>query len=277
MIEFISKNSDRLLKVLSAETKISYNVLARKLKDKQILVDGLRVNSNINVFAGQKIVIFAQEKTFNKIYEDSNILVVLKPRGILSNSENNNETSVNGILNKNGKFYICHRLDVNTEGLLMFAKSKTVLEEVKQCFTNGEVEKLYYAEVFGKVDFSGKEIVCYLDKNAKTSTVKISDKNNKNAVKTSTFVEKIKQNGEITLVRVKILDGKTHQIRVALSSIGLSIVGDDKYGNHKLNKKYGILKQQLFAVEIKFKTNGNLKYLNNVEIKYMPKLKFNNL
>ncbi len=277
MIEFISKKSDRLLKVLSGETKISYNVLARKLKDKQILVDGLRIDKDINVLLGQKITIFAQEKTFKKIYEDENILVVLKPRGILSISENDKETSVNSILNKNGKFYICHRLDVNTEGLLMFAKNKTTLEDVKNCFKSGEVEKTYYAEVFGKVNFSSKEIICYLDKNSKTATVRISDKNNKNAVKTSTFVEKVKQNGEITLVKVKILDGKTHQIRVALSSIGLLIVGDDKYGDHKLNKKYGVFKQQLFAVEIKFKTNGKLKYLNNVEIKYSPKLKFNNL
>lgn len=277
MIEFISKTRGPLLKVVYAETKINYNMLSKKLKDKQILVDGTRVNVNLNIEIGQKIAIFAKEKSFVKVYEDENIYVVVKPRGFFSSSENKDETSVSSILNKQQKLYACHRLDVNTEGLLMFAKNKEVLNDIKECFSQEEVEKYYYAEVFGKVNFKEKEIVCYLEKNSKTAVVKVSDKQSKNAVKTVTFVEKVKQNGEITLLKVKIMEGKTHQIRVALSSIGLYLVGDDKYGNHKLNKKYNTLKQQLFAYEIKFDTKGKLKYLNNVEIKYTPKLKFNNI
>lgn len=277
MIEFISKESDKLLKVVSNETKLNYNVLSRKLKDKQILVDGKRVSENINVEIGQKIVLFAQEKTFQTIYEDDNILVVLKPRGILSISENKSETSVSQILNKKQKLYICHRLDVNTEGLLCFAKSREIFEQIKNCFSAGEVNKTYYAEVFGRVNFDKKTIVCYLEKNAKTATVTVSDSKNKNAIKTETVVEKVKQNGEITLLKIGILDGKTHQIRVALSSEQLYIVGDDKYGNYKLNKKYKVFKQQLFATEIKFNTNSKLKYLNDIAIKYTPKFKFSSI
>ena len=132
MIEFISKTRGPLLKVVYAETKINYNMLSKKLKDKQILVDGTRVNVNLNIEIGQKIAIFAKEKSFVKAYEDENIYVVVKPRGFLSSSENKDETSVSSILNKQQKLYACHRLDVNTEGLLMFAKNKEVLNDIKE-------------------------------------------------------------------------------------------------------------------------------------------------
>lgn len=280
MVEFITKTSGNLLKVAFAETKINYNVLSRKLKEKQFLVDGARVGSNILVSAGQKVVIFANMVSFKTIFENEDFLIVLKPRGILSTSEGSGEQSVEMLLNANAKqnmFYACHRLDANTEGLLCFAKNKQALESFKTAVKNESIEKIYYAEVFGRVDFKEKTITCYLQKDAKASVVKIVDEKVKNALKTITKVEKVAQNGEISLLKVTIYEGKTHQIRVALSSIGLYIVGDDKYGNRALNKKYKVQKQQLFAAELRVKESAKLAGLSGKTVKYEPKLKFNKL
>ena len=280
MIEFTSKQSGNLLKIAFAETKINYNVLSRKLKEKQFLVDGARVNSNIAIAAGQKVVIFANAPTFKTIFENEGYLIVLKPRGILSTSEGIEEQSVEAALNANmgaNKFYACHRLDANTEGLLCFAKTRRALDDFKSAVKNSEIEKIYYAEVFGKVDFKEKTITCYMQKNANAAIVKIVGESAKNALKTTTKVEKVAQNGEISLLKVTIYEGKTHQIRVALSSENLYIVGDDKYGDRSLNKKYKVQKQQLFAAQLKFKTGAKLNGLSCAVVGYTPQFKFNKL
>ena len=152
----------------------------------------------------------------------------------------------------------------------MFAKNKEFEKLLTQAIKNHEIEKIYHAFVFGSVPEKEQTKTAYLTKNEKASTVMIFDEQVPKSEKIITKFKKIKQNGEISLVEVTLVTGKTHQIRAHMAHLGYPIVGDSKYGNSEMNKKYKKSRQELYAVEIKFHTKGSLEYLNNLEIRYTP-------
>ena len=156
-----------------------------------------------------------------------------------------------------------HRLDRNTSGLVVFAKNLISLQELEELFKEKEnIIKEYKVLVCGKLN-GEKYINAPLKKNEKTGLVRIS-KDGKNA---ETIVKSIGFFGDFTLANVRILTGRTHQIRVHLASIGYPVVGDSKYGDFKINKEiketYKFENQFLTAYKLTFKEiDGHLKYLS---------------
>ncbi len=218
----------------------------------------------------------------NIVYEDDNVIFVNKPAGILSQKATSTDISINEIiidylLEKKSltpealltfKPSVCNRLDRNTTGLITFGKSLAGIQELSKGFKDRTFDKYYLTIVFGRLD-KKKTIKGYLTKDESINKVKISKELNKNNSDKCSFIETeyepIKhgfimfdgKRRDITLLKIKLITGKTHQIRAHLSSIGHSILGDDKYGKPKdnvyLKKQYNIKYQLLHSYELQFK------------------------
>lgn len=217
------------------------------------------------------------------VYEDDNILVINKPRGVLVQGDNSGEISLTEMVIsylRNKKEYDpnldlgyspapTHRLDRNTAGLVVFGKNLSAIREMVDILSNKEkVEKKYLTLVKGVTEISG-EINAPLLKNSLNGRVSVSP-NGKEAITQYHQVRVI--NNEYSLLEVKLLTGRTHQIRVHLASISHPVIGDQKYGDYSLNKefenKYHFKNQFLVAYYLKFKSiDGKLAYLNSKSFK----------
>ena len=165
----------------------------------------------------------------------------------------------------------CHRLDRNTNGLVLFAKNEASLEILLKKFKNHEIQKKYLALVYGKPKNKKARLEAYLFKDNKKSLVYISDefKTGYQKIITSyTVINEFENNS--SLLEVEIETGRTHQIRAHLAHIGYPIIGDGKYGINSVNKEFGFKYQQLTANQLtfNFKTDsGILNYLNGKTFK----------
>lgn len=262
---------------------LSMNTFYKALRKKDIRINNIRTNKNDIVHLGDEIQIFVIDeflyKTFTPeiVYEDDNILVVNKPSEMevvgdqsLTNYLKDffkSKTSENNIF-----IEPCHRLDRNTTGLVLFAKNETAVSILLKKFKDHEIEKHYLATVYGIPKLEHQTLTAYLFKDNKKSLVYISDEPKKGYVKIVTsysVIEKhLKEN--YSVLDVTLHTGKTHQIRAHLAHIGYPIIGDGKYGNNQINKKFGHKTQQLCSNSLKFNfitDAGILNYLNGKEIK----------
>lgn len=253
------------------------------LRNKDIKINEKRVNKDIILNDKDEIklyisdnILFNLPQKLDYIYDDQNIAIIFKPQGILSNDEtkNSDEPTLESLVKKeNPNYIICHRLDRNTAGLVIFAKNDIAYASILSGFKNNSIIKEYIAYVSGS-NFKNKEETLnqYISLNKKDGISKIYEKNNeKNSLKSiTTSYEVIYTNTkrDYSILKVFIHNGKTHQIRAVLSNISHPIIGDSKYGKNEINKKFNKYRQLLFAVKYKFNfdSSSKLSYLNNKDI-----------
>ena len=271
------QKQEKILKFLQNNLKgYSYSNFLRALRQKDIVVNGERISSNITISINDSVEIYLPERknVLDIFYEDDNIIIFNKPKKVeVVDGDFNLSQQYESQFGK--KIYAVHRLDANTTGLVIFAKSEEILSRLIEQFKKHNVDKYYLAVVFGKP----KDCEVFEDYLVKYDKfVKIFDKKVKNSQKIITKYKKIKDQGELSLLEVEIQNGKMHQIRAHLAFHNLPILGDEKYGDSKLNKIYKQSSQCLQSYKIEFNVDDKkLSYLNNISFELKKQLDIQNI
>ncbi len=256
-------------------------MLFKALRQKDIRINGKKIHENTTIYTGDKIQIYIADaylfssNTLDKrllsiVYEDNYILLANKPSGIEVVGENSLTTIVKEYLSQKKKnTYIepCHRIDRNTMGLVLFAKTPEALSILLQKFKDHEIEKHYLAKVQGILKKKQARLEAYLFKDQKKSLVYISDipKKGYQKIITSYHVISESKQEQTSLLDVNLETGRTHQIRAHLAHLGHPIIGDGKYGDNRINKQFREKTQQLYSYQMQFQfttPSGILSYLN---------------
>ena len=250
---------------------ISYGLVRKLFRNKDVKVNGKRVSDDVIVNVGDEICFYIKEdvseKLLDVVFEDENIVVVFKPRNIETVSENDIDLKQKLELQIKTKCFAVHRLDRNTQGLVIFAKNEKAKEELDLAFKNRTIEKFYLALVYGLLSEKQKNMIAYLKKDSAKSMVFVSDECYSGYEKIQTNYKVLEEFDDKTLIEVELVTGKTHQIRAHFAHIGHFVVGDEKYGDSKINRLLKKKYQCLCAYKIIFNFNdGCLKYLNGKEI-----------
>ena len=271
--DFKVQKQEKLSKaILDGGLDLSYNEVKKIIRNKDVKVNGKRVSSDLALNVGDQVTLYYNSRERNPaliIYEDDNIVIASKPRGI----ESVNTTGdgflelLSDQLNLSGKLKAVHRLDRNTTGLIVFAKNEEAKASLDKAFKSRTIDKFYLALVVGKPKKEEHTLVGYLKKIADESRVLISDFPQNQYEKIETKYKKLKSNENLSLLEVELLTGKTHQIRAHLSHIGCPILGDSKYGNLGVNREFGVKYQCLCSYKIifHFAAGDFLSYLDKRE------------
>lgn len=268
----VIKNQKLSSVILSNFPNFNFNYVQKLLKQKDVKVNGKRTSKDVEVFVDDVISVYVADDKILKIetvFEDENIIVVFKRRKIETISETGELDLISVLEKQTGlKLFAVHRLDRNTEGLVIFAKNKAAKESLDNAFKNRTIDKFYLALTFGVFENEGEVLTAYLKKYPDKSIVEISDEPKVGFEQIKTAYKVVDKKEDLTLVEIELLTGKTHQIRAHLAHIGHFIIGDEKYGDSAINKKYKNKYQNLCAYRIVFHFDKNdyLSYLDGKEI-----------
>lgn len=262
MLNLVAATDGKLSKViLQSADNVSYSVLMRLLRTKSVKVNGVRVGGDVKVNKGDAIVLYytpSESIKYRVIYSDENVAVIDKPSGYTS------ESIYENLKKQYPSAGFIHRLDRNTSGVMIFSLTTAAEKELTEGFRRRTFEKVYLAEVEGVPNPTCRVLKDYLVKDAEKAEVSIYKNKMPGAVPITTEYKVIEARGDTSLLEVRLITGKTHQIRAHLAFYGHPIVGDGKYGDNRFNKEKGVKTQRLKAVKLKlnFDKSDVLYYLN---------------
>jgi 23S rRNA pseudouridine1911/1915/1917 synthase len=256
---YIAENFNELSRTMIKKLIESNNILVNDKSEKVSYKVQANDNISIDVPKAKETKLKAQEIPLDIIYEDSDIIVVNKPKGMVVHPANGNPdgTLVNAILSicKNSlsgiggelRPGIVHRLDKDTSGLIIVAKNDKAHINMSEQIKERNVKKTYIALVRGNVPEEEATINMPIGRSTKDRKKMAVTKNGKQAI---THFKVLKRYSKYTLLEIKIETGRTHQIRVHMAEIGYPVVGDAVYSNGK--NEFGIEGQMLHAYKLEF-------------------------
>ena len=300
MKEFIIGTNDagqRLDRFLAKSVPLLPASLAQKyIRIKRIKLNGAKAERDTRLQAGDLLQLYINDEFFDKprednafltvaapklniVYEDENILLVDKRPGLAVHPHDGAEYGRTLIDHIQAYLYqkrewrpreehsftpaLCNRIDRNTGGIVIAAKTAEALRVMNQKIKDREMDKRYLAIVEGTLKHKAGSLKGYLFKDAKKNRVFVTDTPQTGAKSCHTDYRVLASQNGLTLVECKLITGRTHQIRAQFAHAGHPLLGDGKYG--KLNKNFDRNYQALYSYKLSFTFTtdaGQLAYLN---------------
>jgi len=240
---------------------VSKSAIKKQMRLGEIKVNGFKTTSETDIAIGDEIKIFlptafdASAKPLDIVYQNDHIIAVNKP--ILCDVE----THLTELVRQE---FPCaepmHRLDKNTTGLVLFAKTSEASAELLHLFKERKISKYYRVEVLGALKNKKMSVKVYLKKCADRSRVLVSS-NSKlgyiEALLDYNVVKLASHTKGISVLDVKLVTGRTHQIRATMAHLGHPVIGDGKYGIDTINRNFNASYQRLIAYKIVFDFSAN--------------------
>lgn len=278
--------------LLKAVPRLPKNLMYKYIRLKRIKLNGKKCDIADRLVEGDTLDLYINDEFFSKscendflsvsanidpVYEDDNILIVNKPCGLVVHEDDNNalDTLINRIkkyLYSKGEYdpgressfapSLCNRLDRNTQGLVLAAKTAESLRILNRAVKERWLEKRYLCVVMGEPRPVKATLEGYLIKNEKDNTVRIYDSEIKGGKKILTGYEVLDSKSGLSLCEINLITGRTHQIRAHMAHIGCPLLGDGKYGINDLNRRYNVKTQALCAYKLKFLPEYDFGCLN---------------
>ena len=252
--------------------------LNKALRENKIKLNGKKQPLSTRVMAGDEIRLFILDEQLDggreadgpawknargpaeAVYNGPQLLVVNKPAGLPVDGPES-DTLLNRALlylNKAGEYgedslyqpALCHRLDTGTSGLVLIAKTPEAEQILLEAIRERQVKKTYLCVTFGRPVPPEGTLGGYLLKDANLGKVQILPEKKPGAKEVCTEYETIAVSGRLALLKVRLITGRTHQIRAHMASIGCPILGDSKYGNNAANRELKLKYQALCAWEL---------------------------
>jgi len=292
-----NENGVRLSRFVEGVTKdMPRSMMYKAFRNKRIKVNGKRAEPDTRLSAGDLIELYINDEFFpvgkptartakppvTVVYEDENFAVLYKPAHLLCHSDRTGDVNLvdafTAYLEAKGEYdphaekrfapALCNRLDRGTEGLVLAAKSYAALRDLNAIIRDDMMKKEYLTITVGAPP-QGR-FVAWLQHSEKNNKVRIHARESEGYKQIITEVTVIRQAGPFALCRIGLITGRTHQIRAHLAYLGHPVLGDIKYGNHKMNERTGLKTQALCAQRLTFgriPEENTLQYLSGRVIK----------
>ncbi len=297
----IGKNDagQRLDKFLTKRFKnLPQSLMYKYIRKKCIKVNGKKCDIDTRLNEGDVLTFYIKDEFFEEvqeeqydflkapskldiIYEDENIMLLNKKPGLIVHPDENYHFDsligrIQHYLYDKGEYdpaderafapALVNRIDRNTGGIVIAAKTAAALRILNQKLKDRELEKLYLCTAVGIFDKKEDILTAYLEKNEKQNRVYISDKPTPNGKPIKTGYRVLAEKDGFSLLEVRLYTGRTHQIRAHMAHIGHPLLGDGKYGKNEINRRMGYKWQALYSYKLSFcftADGGELEYLNN--------------
>lgn len=293
-------SSQRLDKfLLKAFPHLPKSLMYKAIRKKDIKLNGKRCEISTMLDTGDELLIYlnddvlAKKETsfeflnskgdINVVYEDDNLLIIDKAPGILvhDDKDNHGNTLIDMIkhyLYKKGEYNpkselsfspaLINRIDRNTGGLVMAAKNAETLRIMNQKLKDHEIEKYYLCVVIGKLSKKTGRLESNMSKDKEKNIVSLDKNENTKSKIAITEYKVLEEKSSFSLLEIKLITGRSHQIRAQFAEISHPLLGDPKYGNMEINRNMQISYQALYSYKLKFSfisDAGKLDYLNKME------------
>jgi len=265
--EVVVKQQGMLLSVLEKEFPLLPAAAIRKaLKNKDIRVNGAKAAGNQSVQPGDHLLLYteAQQQEIPIVFENDDCLVINKPAGINTDSGGASSFSLiswaRGICEDACSPALVHRLDNQTSGLLVIAKTRQAEEALGLAFRNRQVDREYTCQVLGSPKPPVATMTAWLRKDSPAGRVWVSGHQTAGAKEIITEYA-VLEAGQVSRLLVRLHTGRTHQVRAHLAFLGHPLLGDELYGSREANRAHKARSLRLCATGLGFQANCPLPSL----------------
>ena len=271
-------------------------LLQKYIRLKRIKVNGKGAKRDVRLAAGDVLQLYINDEFFEKpseenlfltlfkpqldiVYEDENLMLLNKRPGLVVHADETEK--VNTLINHIQSYLyqkrewnprwenafapaLCNRIDRNTGGIVIAAKNAETLRILNDKIRDREIKKFYLCITLGRMKPPAGKLECFLLKDEAKKQVSVYHRPVSGGKSAVTLYRTLETRGELSLVEAELLTGRTHQIRASFADAGHPLLGDGKYGNGAMNKKYHETRQALYSYKLVFDfptDAGMLEYL----------------
>ncbi|MBQ9196881.1 MAG: RluA family pseudouridine synthase [Clostridia bacterium] len=252
------------------------SVLRSAFSARDIKMNGVRCARETMVQPGAEVTVYTPYyAAFPAVFENDRLLAMDKPAGISCDDDAYGSVTVLewARMHAAGAYEprMCHRLDNKTSGLMLLAKDEAAEQALREMFAAHAGNKTYVCLVRGTPDPARAKRTAWLRKDARRSQVQVLPREVPGAKPIETAYEVLRP-GPVSLLRITLLTGRTHQIRAHMAALGHPVLGDDQYGDRDFNKKWGNGALMLRSVGLTVQTQGKIPDADGIALRVPIKL-----